>query len=629
MALVSRSALRAQDARSTSQAATPPSKPAQAGNGRGETTHRDNVPRSLLSLSPGGSADERPDADFNDVQTWPGADVEWKGWTAQDPRAWPAWVEGFRDHQVQAVEEIAEAYNRGADVVFLDAPTGAGKTLIGEMARRIVGGKSLYVCHSIGLQEQFVNDFPYASVLKGRANYPTQMAPFPEVTCADCTLTTQPEAEDADCTFCAEPAMCAYVEARDDALHNQIAVVNTAYFLSEANHVGRLGNGRDFIIADEADTLEQILMGTAEFRLAAHAMRRLGIEPPKKGSHAKTVAAWLTDELRPALVARMRLLHGDDVEVVRERNRLSRTAARITQVATEILGDAWVRDYDDTDALILKPVTVDHVGPEWVWKHSKRWLLMSATLVSTDEMVSSLGMAGMNVETVTVPMTFPLEHRRIHAVPVAPMTAKQQATSWPKMATAISKVLERHQGEKVLVHTVSYALASYLFENVVDLHGRPFFTYTSSRTRDEMVEEYRAEVHEAGAVMFAPSLDRGFDFKGDDARVVIVAKIPFPHLGDKQVSARLHTRDGQQWYTVQTIRSLVQMTGRGVRSADDWAVTYVLDSSFLDRLWKKSKRLLPGWWREAVDLTVTKRHLGIVNKPAEREPGFQRGRGYV
>ena len=94
-------------------------------------------------------------------------------WTERDKTPFPEWVTEFRPHQTQAVEEIIDHFDSGTKVVFLDAPTGAGKTLIGEMVRRQVATKSLYVCHSLGLQDQFVRDFPYAKVLKGRANYPT------------------------------------------------------------------------------------------------------------------------------------------------------------------------------------------------------------------------------------------------------------------------------------------------------------------------------------------------------------------------------------------------------------------------------------------------------------------------
>jgi Rad3-related DNA helicase len=59
--------------------------------------------------------------------------------------------------------------------------------------------------------------------------------------------------------------------------------------------------------------------------------------------------------------------------------------------------------------------------------------------------------------------------------------------------------------------------------------------------------------------------------------------------------------EGRTWYAVQTIRDIVQMTGRAVRHEDDWAVTYIFDRSFGKNLWSKWKRLFPEWWREAVD----------------------------
>lgn len=95
---------------------------------------------------------------------------------------------------------------------------------------------------------------------------------------------------------------------------------------------------------------------------------------------------------------------------------------------------------------------------------------------------------------------------------------------------------------------------------------------------------------------------RGVDLKGDACRVQVIAKVPFPSLADKQVSARMRLPGGDTWYKVQTVREMVQMTGRGVRSETDHAVTYVLDEQF-QRVWSQSKRLFPQWWREAVDTT--------------------------
>ncbi len=63
---------------------------------------------------------------------------------------------------------------------------------------------------------------------------------------------------------------------------------------------------------------------------------------------------------------------------------------------------------------------------------------------------------------------------------------------------------------------------------------------------------------------------------------------------------------GQLWYTVQTIRDIVQMCGRGVRHKEDFATCYILDQQFARNLWGKWKGYFPEWFREAVD---TKRDI--------------------
>ena len=96
-------------------------------------------------------------------------------------------------------------------------------------------------------------------------------------------------------------------------------------------------------------------------------------------------------------------------------------------------------------------------------------------------------------------------------------------------------------------------------------------------------------------------MDRGIDLSYDLCRVVIVGKVPFPNLGDKQVAARLYSdkKHGQLWYAVATVRSLVQMCGRAMRAPDDRCTIYILDSQF-ERLYKEWKHLFPTWWREAL-----------------------------
>jgi ATP-dependent DNA helicase DinG len=204
---------------------------------------------------------------------------------------------------------------------------------------------------------------------------------------------------------------------------------------------------------------------------------------------------------------------------------------------------------------------------------------------------------------VRVPMSFPVEGRRVWATPIASMTHKNKAQAYPLMAQGVRGLLAHHADERVLIHTVSYDLAGHLMKSLLSTLGparKRLMTYRDARDRDAVIERYRRT---EGAVLVAPSLERGVDFKGDDCRVVVVCKVPYPNLGDKQVGARFHSKGGRTWYSVQTVRSLVQMTGRGTRSEDDFSTSYVLDKQFVENVWRKSKQLLPTWWADAVDMS--------------------------
>lgn len=540
----------------------------------------------------------------------------------------------LHDHQIAAIEQVVEAYRDGYHVVLMDAPTGSGKTVIGEAVRQVLDTTGLYVCTTKGLQDQFLRDFDYARVLKGRANYPTEYGEWPTVTAADCT-------GGEACFWCDTRESCPYQIAKDEALAADVAVLNTAYLLAEANSPrGKFGaNGMrpPFIIADECDELEGSLMGAVEWTsIGSRELRELRLTTPKKGSHRGTIVKWLRDVYVPVLEKAGRETYKigkstHNVQLIRKGTRWIRNAADAAwvagelapateedgEVAAEEAGAMWVRDYrkNDPERLVFKPVVVDRYGPTKLWRHGRRWLCMSATIISPQEQAESLGLdqSGLRWASVEVPMTFPVENRPIYVAGVAKVTKKamdaEGSDVLERLSGAIGAICVRHPGERILVHTVAYKLADELkwrLDNLVT--DRLILTYGNAAERDDAFERY---ARTPGAVLLAPSMDRGFDFRGDLARVVVIAKVPFPNLGDRQVSARLRLpeRDGDWWYRVQTVRTIVQMTGRGVRGADDWAATYILDQEFQNNIYRKAKSLFPKWWRDALDQTFSVRHL--------------------
>ena len=199
---------------------------------------------------------------------------------------------------------------------------------------------------------------------------------------------------------------------------------------------------------------------------------------------------------------------------------------------------------------------------------------------------------------ISVPSTFDPSRRPIYVHPIAEMTRKNEAHARPLICQAVQKVVTKHPDDKILIHTVSYALNKFI-EDQLRQSDELFrlVTYNTASEKQRAIDRYLATER---AVFLAPSLDRGIDLPGDDCRVIVVCKVPFPSLGDKQVSARMHSKGGQSWYAVKTIRSLVQMTGRGMRSADDYCESYILDKMFLESIWRRHKNLLPKWWADAL-----------------------------
>lgn len=517
----------------------------------------------------------------------------------------PGWVKGYRDHQVDAVGSCLDAYNRGVKVVILDAPTGSGKTLIGEMVRVAMGVKALYVCSGKQLQDQFLADFGYAKVLKGRGNYATVSQPFPEYTAADCNDT---------CHYCPSKAVCHYQVAKQQARESELAVLNTTYLLNEANNTESVFSGRSLGIIDECDMLEDELMRFVEFRISEAMMRDLGIGPLKKSVHRATIKEWLDTDLIPCIDMAVDALKGSKSdEMLKKKKTYERLSMQAHRVAAKVEDENWIRDYEskgfgdrkqELDSFIMRPVTVEGDGQWALWRHAQRWLVMSATIISAEQFARDLGLKEEEWEVVTVPMTFPVANRPVVVKGVANMTYKTEVEERPKLARMLVKIIDLHGDDNVLVHTNSYKLTEWLYNEITSSRGvknpKRILHYLSGRDRDRVLRQFRSK----GGVLLGPSLDRGIDLPGNLCRVMVVAKCPYPSLGDKQVSTRLHLPGGQTWFGVKTVRTIVQMTGRGVRNSEDHAVTYILDSQFSKNIYKKNKSLFPEYWREALDVGI-------------------------
>src|SRR3990167_4796158 len=115
---------------------------------------------------------------------------------------------GWRHGQREAIEAIAESKKR---IIILEAPPGTGKSGIAIGAARLMGARrSVVLCSTLQLMDQYLATAPDLKTVRGRANFDCMVQP-----------TT---ADDAPCTVtgpgpCAYSSVCPYYVQRRSEEH--------------------------------------------------------------------------------------------------------------------------------------------------------------------------------------------------------------------------------------------------------------------------------------------------------------------------------------------------------------------------------------------------------------------------
>lgn len=512
----------------------------------------------------------------------------------------PSKFSSFRPGQLQALDTLKKTQARW---VILQAPTGSGKSLVAAATQRMLNTRMLYVVKTKQLQDQILEDFPYAQVLKGRANYPTYLRDdkFPLINASLCTKNKEQHCrwcctgEDAEETSCTAYRECPYYMAKQRVLATkELGVLNISLFLTEANFVGGF-SGWPWVVFDEADTLESSLMNFIEFRVPKRLISLLHIPPPERKTVESSWVQWAREVVKPALETRLEHTKTDwSVANLKEEEELSRMLGRLEFFLSDVEQNPWV--YTPSDEYVLKPVFVAKHAEHYLWRHGERFLLMSATIISPQQLCRDLGIPHSETEFIDLASEFPAYRRPVYYSPVVSMTFKNKSFAYPLMLKGIDSALERYPKQKVLIHTVSGNLANFIAMN--SKYKARIVAYGNGVSREKALQVFTQSTEPK--VLVSQSFERGIDLPDNLCRVILIAKLPFADLSDKQVAKRLYSsRDGKSWYQTMTWRNLVQMSGRGMRHKSDWVITEILDSEF-ENFYRKTKRLAPKWWQESL-----------------------------
>ena len=546
--------------------------------------------------------------------------------------------------------DIESALKSGYRYIFLEAPTGFGKTPVAITMARYLG--SSHICTATkDLQAQYRRDFPFVVEVKGRGNFPCivkedmgldescDYGPCVKDENYDCAYKTRlmdyrvraegtkNEAVQLD-PFAErkyeeklkassklvelEWRPCHYFHQKWVGLRSSHTVYNYRYFLSDVFYAGT-AQRRNLLILDEAHQLESEVGDFRSFTIHRNSLRFLRMEMPDRNIDAietwmefcQTLRERLADFAEKAEGIIERSNQKFSVEPYTEKNLIDAIERQqnIEGVIEDIKANKnnWIISNvmrDESNQLVKATLTPLDVSGylDTVLDKGSIALFMSATILSRDYLCKTAGLEPDKVKFIRIEDSdFPVENRPIHLKNVAWLNAKTMRENMPMIVREVERILAKHSNEKGIIHTTSYSQLQFIKDNIGKEYAARLIETGSKLDRTEVLEKHFQS--KRPTVLISPSLHLGVDLKDDLSRFQIIVKVPYPDLTDKKVAAKKE-RD-PNWYTWNTVLRLVQSYGRSIRSAEDHADTYILDSS-ISYLLKMGQDLVPKWFKEAI-----------------------------
>jgi ATP-dependent DNA helicase DinG len=288
------------------------------------------------------------------------------------------------------------------------------------------------------------------------------------------------------------------------------------------------------------------------------------------------------------------------VEAARDAEKLTRAINNIlSNPKNWIISDIKKENYEVVK-VELKPLDISEYC-QAVFEKCSKTLIMSATILNDRTFCRSVGLAtssyDRDVKFIRIPSDFPVEKRLIYPLNIEYLNFNNLQSEQVKnnIIKAIDNLMYIHRYDKGIIHTTSYEQLNFIKENVSQENARRLIVTDPDLQRDEVLKQHIDSIKPT--VLISPSLHTGLDLKDDLSRFQIITKVPYPNKGDTWTNAKREI--DEEWYYWQTALKLIQAYGRSIRSKEDWAKTYVLDSAF-GYFVKKNKNILPDWFTLAI-----------------------------
>jgi len=557
----------------------------------------------------------------------------------------------YREYQEEILHEAARALyeNDDINVVVIDAPTGIGKSGINIALGKTATGNAFYTTPQKKLRDQLQSDTDleqYHVALKSRRDYSCDSAPSrysdpnKSYSCDNCPVNVR---SDLSC----QDYGCPYWSDKEEAMNSTVATLTFSFLIVDGRVPVRTMDGvqisfddRETLIIDEAHTLaEQVASLHAGFILNNRTIQTAPVHIYDTNANAsadlpnyvedafpykafnKEIQNILSEhrtndidslratDIQPALLKLYKSLRAkisalDAVNLTESGEEVKSDFKSLIWKVENVLNDLeegrpWVFTGGVVDEgeyeVEMKPVYVDTFLSENVWDRADNIILSTATLPyrnNPKKWLDRIGLDSSKAKVISKPMPFPAENRPVRLDhQIGKMSSGGVNEHWPDITAKIEELARKHEGEKGLIHTVSYKRAERLHEalpHLTMLHERD-----TPLTSKGLIDKWQRSDKQ---ILLTPSMMEGVDLEGDLCRWQILLKVPYRSLGDPRVDYLLNEEKDWEWYNDLAARDIIQSVGRAVRSKDDYATYYVFDTGF-DRVMNGR---MPQWFKDAI-----------------------------
>ena len=534
-----------------------------------------------------------------------------------------------RKEQQDCLDFIDSEYKKNKENKFflLDLPVGTGKShlalMIADWYLKNVNGNAKFdvITNSKILQDQYSGTYGSINDLKGKENYECEQY--------SCSCAQGNEFNRLNKTSC---EACPHSSARDQYLSGRISLTNFYLYILYQLYMTKMmeSRGANVLIVDESHEFDDVMSDFISIKITEFVIKKLKFSNEdkilKELKRVSSISQYI--DFLKALQGEINTTISDIEKELGREKRTARSVKRENSV-NKVLGGknsdfklmqiiTDLQQYQSKIEIFLKEYAANpnnwvlesnynekskqkelSLEPIWAFDYLDKYIfskydmvfLMSGTILDKNLFCMLNGLDVDKAVYYSIDSPFPVKNRPVFYMPLGKMSFKSKEDTFKNYVPYIQKILNKYPDKKGIIHTNSFELASWISRDLKDSR----LVYHDSSNKDEVLQKHF--ISEKPTVLVSPSMDTGVSFDDDLARFQIIAKIPYPSLASQK--NKLRQKNNPEWYSWKTISGLIQMSGRAVRSVDDYADTIIIDGSFSDLL-KYSGQYFPKWFQEAI-----------------------------